>query len=652
MYKVLSIITISLLIITLFIDTSAYCEDNNDNDIPQLKEIVVTATKVEENPLDVPQNVTIITEKQIEESGAKNIADLLDKQAGLQVSDYGPEGAQKTLSIRGSTSAQVLVLVDGVRMNNSQSGGVDLSLIPLDNIERIEIVRGGNSSIYGADAVGGVINIITKKGEKRKLSIEVKNGSYLPKKYVKNYGSDKKEYPADPLDLIDTQKVSFQYSGKISKLNINTTGSFTKANNQFIFKDSNYEDRKRINANLLEGNFYVGTHLPFKNGYLNSTNSFIYSKKGIPGSLSNVSTDAKQENINYLSSINYNTSKFLSDNLTFDVKTSFKYSQLKYTDPPSTNSLHKLYAVNFDTTQEMLYFDSFYLIYGINLEFDSIDSNEIGNKERLFTGVFLESPINLTESFVLQPSLRFDYYSDFGGSLNFKIGAIKNLTNTTSLKSSLSKSFRAPTFNDLYWPESSFVAGNPDLKPETGYSFDFGISKRNKNVKYDAFVFTRYIKNVILWQPGNDGKWRPSNYGEALYPGLEGNLNIKFLKYYNFNLDYTYLYTFVLSGSYTLKDNKRLPYIPVHKLNAGFNSDWGKNLIGFDLNYISLRYTKTANVGYMPSHFILNAHYKHKFRNNMSLNIDIHNLFNEQYQMEDGYPMPGTYIETGIKYKF
>ena len=652
MYKVLSMITISLLIINLFISSFAYCESNNDNDIPQLKEIVVTATRVEENPLDVPQNVTIINEKQIEQSGSKNISDLLNKQAGLQISDYGPEGAQKTVSVRGSTSAQVLVLVDGVRMNNSQSGGVDLSLIPLDSIERIEIVRGGNSSIYGADAVGGVINIITKKNGNRNLSIEIKNGSYLPKKYVKNYGSDKKEYSADPLDLVDTQKVSIQYSGKISKLNINTTGAFTKANNQFIFKDSNYEDRKRINANLSEGNFYIGTNLPTMNGYINSTNSFIYSKKGVPGSLSYVLTDAEQENINFLSSLNYNTNKFFSNNLTLDIKASFKYSQLKYTDPPSTNSLHKLYAANFDTTQEMLYFDNFYLIYGINLEYDSINSNEIESKNRLFSGVFLESPINLTESFVLQPSVRLDYYSDFGGSLNFKIGIVKNLNNTTSLKSSISKSFRAPTFNDLYWPESSFVAGNPDLKPETGYSIDFGISKRDENINYDAFAFTRYIKNVILWQPGDDGKWRPSNYGEALYPGFEGNLNLYFLKYYNFTVNYTYLYTFVLSGSYTLKDNKRLPYIPVHKLNAGFNGNWGKNLIGFDFNYMSLRYTKTSNVGYMPSHFVLNAHYKHKFNNNMTLNIDIHNLFNEQYQMEDGYPMPGTYIETGIKYKF
>ena len=96
------------------------------------------------------------------------------------MNDYGAEGATKSVSIRGSTSSQVLVLLDGIRLNSSRDGGVDLSSIPMEIIDHIEIVRGGESSLYGSSAIGGVINIVTKKAEKPSISLSVTNGSYIP----------------------------------------------------------------------------------------------------------------------------------------------------------------------------------------------------------------------------------------------------------------------------------------------------------------------------------------------------------------------------------------------------------------------------------------------------------------------------------------
>jgi len=127
-------------------------EISESSDTIQLDEIVITATRMEENILDVPEFTTVITAEDIEKKRAKDVAQLLSTETGIYLTDYGPLGSLQSVSLRGSTDAQVLVLVDGVRAVGSH-GGADLSLIPLENVERIEIVRGGTSALYGADAV-------------------------------------------------------------------------------------------------------------------------------------------------------------------------------------------------------------------------------------------------------------------------------------------------------------------------------------------------------------------------------------------------------------------------------------------------------------------------------------------------------------------
>ncbi|NTW59632.1 MAG: TonB-dependent receptor, partial [Nitrospirae bacterium] len=131
----------------------------------QLKEVVVTATKTEKDPQDVTQSVTVLTGAAIKRSGAVNVSEAVRTATGVAVSDQGPIGALTTATIRGANYSQVLVLLDGIRMNSPRDGGVDLSALPvsLDDIDRIEIVRGPGSALYGADAMGGVVNIITKQ---------------------------------------------------------------------------------------------------------------------------------------------------------------------------------------------------------------------------------------------------------------------------------------------------------------------------------------------------------------------------------------------------------------------------------------------------------------------------------------------------------
>jgi outer membrane receptor protein involved in Fe transport len=226
---------------------------------------------------------------------------------------------------------------------------------------------------------------------------------------------------------------------------------------------------------------------------------------------------------------------------------------------------------------------------------------------------------------------------------------VYRLSDNDSFKTGVSKSFRAPTFNDLYWPADEFAEGNPDLQPETAYEFDIGYTKRASALVLDLFGFVRYSSDVILWQPGGDGIWRPSNYGDALYPGIEVAAEGKLLRNLTGKVEYTYLRTYVLSGDFTFEDNKRLPMIPIHNIGASLVFDNKRNYLSAGLHFESLRYERTSNDTFLPSHTVVDVLYRRRYGEALSLYIAVDNLFNESYEIVQGYPMPGTFIRSGVE---
>ncbi len=146
----------------------------------QIKEVVVTATRTEKEQKDVTQSVTVITAEDIKKSGATTAAEVIERTSGVELNDYGTRGSLNNISIRGASFQQVLVLLDGRRMNSSSAGGFDMSNLPvlIDEIDRIEIVRGASSALYGTDAVGGVVNIITKTTTTAETSVTGEAGSH------------------------------------------------------------------------------------------------------------------------------------------------------------------------------------------------------------------------------------------------------------------------------------------------------------------------------------------------------------------------------------------------------------------------------------------------------------------------------------------
>ncbi len=629
----------------------------------QMEDVVVTATRTASRILDAPGHVSVITSREIAASGAAGVADLLRQEAGVQVLDNGTAGSVQSARLRGSTSAQVLILLDGVRQNDSRQGGADLSQIPLESVERIEVIRGDASALYGADAVAGVINIITRKKADGRLTLSLENGSYLPHRSVAvAEGGATSEVPADPLDLVDTQKLAAGYSAKVAGLDLVAQGSFIRAGNGFVWNDQSYvgDYRRRVNADLLGASGHLAVSEPLPSGRWGVDGTVTYRDLGAPGSITSdysyyfVSTDARQRLLTAQGKLFLDSGRFLTDRLTLAGRLFYRYTSLGYEDPPATPDLHQLHTVGLDASQKLYATDALSFVYGGNLLYDYVDSTRIGRLSRLSGGLFLEAPLYPLPAMALIPAVRYDLVSDFPGSLTYHLSAVWNLSSSLSLKAGGGKSYRAPTMNDLYWPLDLAMGtgGNPDLRPETGYSGDLGVSMATKGVGLNAYAYLRYLRDAIEWIETAPFFYQPVNYGQSLYPGFETDLDLALTPALSLRGSYTFSYSFLLQGAtaaYTLQDDRRVPYAPVHAATAAVQFDDGTTLARLEGQLTGPRFTDEANLQAQPAYLVLNAELRRQLTKALAVSLAVKNLLNSSYEVVSGYIMPPVSAWLGLE---
>ena len=616
-----------------------------------VEKIVVTATRIAGTILASPDHITVVSGEEL--AGALSAAEALGRVAGVSVSDNGAVGAVQSVNIRGSAAAQVLVLVDGVRLNDSRQGAPDLSQLPVDNIERIEILRGGTSALYGADAVAGVVNIITKDKAEDRFLFRVINGSYLPGNAIQapDDGSAQTSVGANYLDLVDTQRVAAQFSQSWGSADLLATGSFTRANNGFTWKDDQYVgDSRRIEGPLLEVDGSLSVAAPLGQGRVGLKGYVGYSDFQPPViDTSWLPSDAVQHIASVQTQLFYQTSGLGSSTLSLDSHLFYKYSRLTYVDPinlfDSALADHRLHTIGLEASQKLTAADWFELVYGGNLLYDGADSTLFGRKSRLSGGAFLEAPLYVLSWLTVTPMLRYDLYSDFPASLTWKLAAVAALSENVSLKASAASSYRAPTLNDLYWNQS-FAVGNPNLLPETGYTWELGITVVRDRVEANLFAFARYLLNGMEWDwsvfPGT-----PINIGEALFPGVEADASLQLLPGLQLSAGYVFLYSFVLEYAsstgpvtYTLADDKRARYSPVHKANLAIRYQRGPAQLGVQAEYAGERFTEEANTTRLDPYILLNADIRLSVSPHTSLTLQGKNLLNQVYQTVDKFIMP------------
>ncbi len=591
-------------------DTRRYATD--------LEKIVVTASKIEQRYKTSTQNISIITKEDIEASGITQVTEILDLLPCVNILEYGSIGSTRSVHVRGTSSSQVLTLVDGRPINTSRDGVTDFNQIPLSIIERIEILRGPASSIYGASAIGGVINIITKSGrEETKTEMLTKFGSF------------------------STKLSSLTHGNKVDNLDY------------FISHEYLASHGHRDNSDYLSNNINTkfGYQLDVDN-HIGISSGCSEAELGIPGSLSSIDLDDRQETYKKYIDMTYNGRMTEGQNIIFKLFHNFDRLESLEAFEPLDKDTHQTKVYGMDTQLSQTYFDIFRSAIGFSYQEHRFNSSNSEKHTYNFKGINFETETDLFEDGALKFGARWDDYSNFGDKLSPSASFNFWLFDRIKLHALTAKSFRAPTFNDLYSPQKDYGfyggRGNPNLGPEKATSYEAGFSTYFFNkLKTDLTFFKTDFKGLLEWTTADNYWWYPGNVSSAVIKGAELETEFVLKEHLKANLNDPYLESKNKDTQKWMTDRPRhrykvrLVYSPVPKYELGVNAI-----------YKTKRFTNTGNTTFLERHFVMDSNFTYKINDSAQVLIEAKNILNEDYEEERGYSMPGRAFYVGLKLTF
>ena len=595
------------------------------------QEMVVTATRSSIMPKDSPSPVTILTNQEIQNSNSSSIVDVLRSSEGVFLKDYGPTASLKTVSFRGMAAEHILVLYDGTRLNNFQNGLVDFSLLPTNNVDRIEVVRGGNSALYGADAIGGIINIISSRPtETLKIHVDAAFGSF-----------DYKRFSLDTRDRIQGVGIVF------GVMHDQATGDYP-----FIFHRVGLGDtvQKRDGADFTRTQLYLTTDYSFDDrSEMTFSIQRVKSNQGAPGSLTYVSNGRQDDDaITTVASLRDNHFQAMSFSLnlglTYDLQS---YYSLTKTTLVTCNPQVQWVATSWDRA-----------ILGGDFVEGHLEGMLPGTViKRIQRSVYLSNEMLFqqgTESLdrlSLYQSLRYDALSEGEKAYSPKVGFNVRIMREwdTRIRASYGKNFRMPTFNDLY----DVWLGNPSLQPEHSECYDIGFETmldRSGVHSVEMTYFDISTRDRIL----PNAFYFPENIPRTQSTGVEARYDLKFTNNaVNAFADMTFNAASRQSTDST--NGKQLLYIPKAVCSIGISA----RFLGFSLSvsemYTSKRFIVDDESAWLPEYWLTNMNLSTALHVNplrLDVRIELSNLFDRDYQVLPGYPMPGRTLKfvLGVDY--
>lgn len=595
------------------------------------------------------QQVRTVTKDDIEKSNAATVTEVLQKTAGLNVKNYGGYGNISSVYIRGMSGDAVAILVDGVQMNSAQSGEFDLSHLSVADVERIEIVKGGSDTKYNiSGACGGVINIITQKKHTPGWNVfaSISNLSYYPGQYY--YKQNKNKTQTAAMDLFDTQEIStgFSLGNEIVYTNVNAI--FHRAANHFLFKDDSFKVRRRINNEVYDAGANASVHfsLPY-DIQLQINDKFYYGDKNIAGVMTST-TPGKQIDLTNSTSAILKMSKVGTERVKTELLTSYKFDQIDY-EEPGTDSLHQLHTINIVNRWDFDVTNWLNLSTGGDFTFNYLDSTDCGQITKLDGGASVTAEFSIGNYVQLIPSTKIVYYKEYPIVIP-KAGALFFLPAGFTIKSNFYRTFKQPSINQLYWGESNYAKGNPDLHYEDGWGADvILVYEKAGLLKADSSFYVNYYMDKIQWGTNSAGQLTPINIGKALYFGSDNSFITDLPTFIQFGIDYHFVLTYLLSNGLTLEDNKRIMYTPVHSLSAHVDFSWKSGSISLIGKYTSERYTSNLNISSLDPYFTLDISFMQNIGKYFTVFAAVKNMLNAYYFETEGYPMPGGSVTIGVK---
>jgi vitamin B12 transporter len=566
-----------------------------------LPEVIVTATRSAQTVDDALASVTVITREDIDNSQALTLPEVLRGVPGLDISTTGGFGKQTSVFMRGTESDHVLVLVDGVKVGSATAGITAFEHLPLSQIERIEIVRGPRSSLYGSEAIGGVIQIFTRQGKGKKPQVELSAGMGEDRTYEFTAGvsgSTKENWYSLYANRLKTDG--------FNACEGNTSGGcFTVEPDADGYKNTSYGISL---GHRFENNLTVETHA------MQATANNQYDSSGANKS------DVVQRVIGLKTDYLINQSWQMSLNLgrSRDELENFGHN----TTPSFFNT--KRTTASFQTN--FLYSDANSLIIGYDYLLDEVDSStNFAEKSRNNHGVFLESQSQFGKTDLIL-GLRQDDNEQFGRHSTGNIALGYAVSPQTRVFISYATAFKAPNFNDLYWPDSAFFGGNPNLNPEKSESIEIGLKGKQADYRWSLNAYRTKIDQMISFQTDPvTFKGTMVNIDKAKIKGIDGALNWRKAGF-----------EFNLTGSWLKPEDdttgKLLARRAEKTLNVEIAERKGAGRLGISWLMQSHRYDDSANKQRLSGYGILNLTADYYFNKNWVIRTRLENVLDKEYE--------------------
>lgn len=597
--------------------------ESNENitDELNLEDYLVTAERIPVSRWDTPANVTVITAQEIEENHYSDVAEALSHVNGVVVISFGAEVIGE-LRINGSD--RVLVLIDGHRLNDTQSftnyTKSYLNGIPtIKNIERIEVVKGGSSALYGSDAVGGVVNIITKKGKRNETTLDVNLGSWNQKNFeLTNQGAIGKFSWFVTGGL--AKRRAYEHSGNTSDIYSDT--SDYKNDSATIRLDNQFDERSSLSFNFM--------HLYHQyNGYHNSE---LYN--------------------NVYASYNFKEGTSTP-------------GWFRYFDNYKFNDIAGGYAVRarfrgFDY-QNGWEFGKHKIIVGLEwMKTETTDLGYYGHEVQSVTNkaAYLQDTIQIGKWNII-PGIRVDHSDRFGTQSSPKLAVNYRADNKTKIYAAWGRVYNTPTTGQLYananYNRDTLFFGNPNLRPEKGHTETIGIEHNfDENTSLALNLFNTKIKDGIAWaaypywyynQVDARAHIDPdiaANINQAKYRGVELSFSQKVDEHFSYNLGYSH--TKVDESYYANAYGQPNGYrIGLHYKNRAFKV----NLLSIMGSSLNRRYYTSKNYA------VFDFNVSYDITEQSTIYFKARNLTDEDYSNESKwYHSPGRSWQVGFTYKF
>jgi outer membrane cobalamin receptor len=615
-----------------------------------MKEMVITSTRTAVKMDRVPSRTELISRQGIGESNASTLGTLLTAVPGVVVRDYGSGGAVQTLSMRGMSAEHSLLMIDGIPINNIQTGLSDIRLFPVDMMESIEIVRGGLSSLYGTSAIGGVVNIRTDNPNGGN-SVSLKNS-------IGSFGASgmsvSVHHSFNSLQLntgIRSERESGNYP--VQLLQQGTLQSGTRKNTDFTHKSAYMSvtwDRNR-----------------FQRGH--ALLSITTLDRGTPGPLLTLENQGGGRQTDDVFFAGSSFTSPLSEETEISVSGSVQRSNERYADETGIfrgNNYYRNTLMTFSPSVWMKVSQYLKLLSGLDADYASAEGNALpGFQTRPHAGWFLGGEIESDTmhpagiAVSLYPSLRLDGYramrpvwsSQIGMNAASVVGVVDII-----LHSTFGNSFRVPTFNELYYSGAGGF-GNPQLRREQSVHGDVGMTLQTAiagPAEIDVTYYSITTNDRILWLPASSPFiWSPVNISRTRSSGFE--VEGKWTHHSDFvSLQANYVYIDAKNISGTSRSNpvygKQLLYVPLETANVSMqfripvdHDIIRKIMLRIADSYMGERFTVEDNSGKLPSYHSLNGNIGIDmmfFDVRTSLRYGLNNMTDEVYEIIPRYPMP------------